>query len=213
MYIISLQCGYNTSDCPPPPKYHEDDKFAQLDLRWINKVAVFLKIPQLSDFLKLNFGKLILVFWFIVILLVLGLIKYFHSSCSSKTSQNMPPGPMGPKMMVAMKGMEMKDKFMQEIVPAIYDSVTSTLYIYFVKICACFGQGLKGKTDFTIHAKNRYITESGGWRKPVTCNGMCSGAKTARHNHRKQMRINKRRGAKSDAVWYQKPYRCSCKVR
>ena len=213
--IISLQCGYNTTKCPPPPKYHKDDKFAQLnlDLRWINNVINFLGIPDFGNFFKLNFGKLILIFWFIVILLVLGVIKYLHSSCTSQSSQDMPTNPMEAKMFAAKKGIEIKDKIIQEIIPGIYDSVTSTFQTYTIKICACFGQGLKGEKDFTAYAQNRYTFESGGWRRPVKCNGMCSGAKVARHLHRKQMRINKRKGAKSDTVWYQKPYRCSCKVR
>lgn len=51
--------------------------------------------------------------------------------------------------------------------------------------------------------------------QPARCDGMCKGAKKARNNHRKRLRINERKGikAKEDDVWWKHPYMCTCQVR
>lgn len=68
--------------------------------------------------------------------------------------------------------------------------------------------------DKTRHVGQEDMVDRGAVR-PVTCDGMCSGAKKARRIHRKKLRMLKRRGAKETkvTVWWEKPYTCTCVVK
>lgn len=68
-------------------------------------------------------------------------------------------------------------------------------------------KGVKGKN------KNVGIKISG--KRPTNCDGTCHGAKRVRRNHRKKLRLMKRKGLKIDKIgpWWEKPYECTCVIK
>ena len=48
--------------------------------------------------------------------------------------------------------------------------------------------------------------------RPARCDGTCSGAREARINFRKNLKVRKSKKGKDD-VWWNHPYVCTCKVR
>ena len=201
------QCGDNTTECPPPPEYHKDDKFVDINGELAKK---FKWLADIRDFMVGNFGKFVLAAWFFHILLCLGVLKVLHMLLTGQVNY---PALTNP----AKKGLklvyEMQKKIFDQWCPMVYSRVCGGCERCCLCCCAFFGQALTGQKDHTATARQAADFESGGWRRPRTCNGMCSGAKQARRNHRKQMRINKRKGMKNETAWYQKPYNCTCKVK
>ncbi|KAI6646408.1 hypothetical protein LOD99_12530 [Oopsacas minuta] len=48
--------------------------------------------------------------------------------------------------------------------------------------------------------------------RPTYCNGLCDGAKQARNEYRKEMRIRLRNGLRINKAWWDDPYNCTCLV-
>ena len=81
-------------------------------------------------------------------------------------------------------------------------------------VSCCVGWSLCVVTAGKSRKEEALVRKVGaGWRIPPTCDGMCKGAKFARRRHRKLMRVNKRKGMKNETPWYQRPYKCTCKVK
>lgn len=158
--------------------------------------------------MKGNFGKFVLVSWFIWLLGCLGCLKVLHMFITGQVSY---PAVSEPTMMVAQKGMEVMQKVSNEWCPACHRCVTGTFQRSCLCCFSCVGQLITGEKDQTPTTIATGDYER-GWRRPKACNGMCQGAKMARRLHRKQMRINKRKGMKNETPWYHKKYECTCKV-
>ena len=158
--------------------------------------------------MKGNFGKFILLTWFVYLLICLGMLKVLHMLMTGQVNY---PAVSDPMMMAAQKGMEIQQKIVNKWCPACYKCVSGSLQRCCLCCFSCIGQTVTGKKDHkpTTVGISEYER---GWRRPRACNGMCEGARTARRLHRKQMRINKRKGMKNETVWYQKKYECTCKV-
>ena len=63
----------------------------------------------------------------------------------------------------------------------------------------------KSMGSFRAHKHSSFI-------RPSYCNGLCDGAKAARHKYRLEMRIRLRSGLKIDKAWWDDPYNCTCMV-
>lgn len=68
---------------------------------------------------------------------------------------------------------------------------------------------------FVTNMAKGQMAQYGDHGQPARCDGMCQGAKKARREHRKKLRIKKRKGkkVKDDDVWWKEPYQCDCRVR
>lgn len=202
---VGMQCGNSTSTCPPPPTYHKDDKFKD-----INKLMArrFRLLNKFKKFMVGNIGKFVLVSWFFYLLLCLGLLKVLHMLLTGQVDY---PALTNPATMGAKKVFQLQKKLFDNWCPSFYNCVCGTFQRCCLCCCAFVGQRLTGQKDHTPTTIQMNDYER-GWRRPRACNGMCTGARTARRLHRKQMRINKRRGLKTETAWYQKKYECTCKV-
>ena len=200
-----MQCGNASSTCPPPPTYHKDDHFKDIHKMLGKK---FKLLNKFRNFMVGNVGKFVLVSWFFYLLMCLGLLKVLHMLMTGQIDY---PALTNPASMGAKKVYQLQKKICDKWCPACYSCVCGT----FQRCCLCcfafVGQKVTGEKDHepTIIQKSDYER---GWRRPRSCNGMCSGARTARRLHRKQMRINKRKGMKNEVAWYQRKYECTCKV-
>ena len=199
--VFLVQCGNETDTCPPPPTYHKNDSFIDFgkNFRFFKKAI---------DFMKGNFGKFVLVSWFLWLLGCLGCLKVLHMFITGQVSY---PAVSDPAMMAVQKGTEMMQKVSNEWCPALHRCMTGTFQRCCLCCFSCVGQLVTGEKDHTPTTIATRDYER-GWRRPKACNGMCEGARTARRLHRKQMRINKRKGMKNETAWYQKKYECTCKV-
>ena len=154
-----------------------------------------------------NVGKFVLVTWFFHLLVCLGALKVLHMFMTGQIDY---PAITTPVSMATKKVHEIQKKVCQKWFPQIYDCVTGTCERCCLCCCAFFMERVTGKehidtaTDMSVYER--------GWLRPRQCNGMCPGARQARRLHRKQMRINKRKGMKNETAWYQKKYNCNCKV-
>lgn len=93
--------------------------------------------------------------------------------------------------------------------PMIFDRCGDCCQRHCLCVCAACVTTVTGEKAYTAQARDT----KPGWRRPQTCDGMCSGAKQARRAHRQRMRINKRKGIKTETAWFEKPYTCTCQVR
>ena len=187
------QCGDNVTDCPPPPKYAEGDVLKELNFHGLKKIL---------NFLKGNAGKFLLGTWFIFILMLLGCCKVLHMLLTGQVDY---PAITNPLKIVHKVTSSIFGKWC----PMIWGKCGECCQRYCLCLFATAVTTVTGQKDYTAQAHEL----RSGWRRPRQCDGMCSGAKQARKAHRKQMRINKRKGLKSDTAWFQKRYTCTCKVR
>lgn len=152
-----------------------------------------------------------LIFWIIFLLWCLGNIKICHMIITGQIDFPMVTEPIQIVLSVVKTVLT---KILKEWLPEQYDACMNCCEKSIMLCCAkaffilTFG---RAKTNNIEVAIDRKVAR--GWRRPRHCNGMCSGAKDARRRHRKQMRINKRKGMKNDIPWFQKPYTCTCKVK
>ena len=163
----------------------------------------------MTNFMKGNIGKFILVWWFFYMLMCLGLLKVVHMLLTGQIDY---PALTDPAKMALDKGLEFQKKLFNKWCPACYAFVCGSFHRCCLCCFACVGQAVTGEKDHTPTMIQKADYER-GWRRPRSCNGMCEGARTARRLHRKQMRINKRKGMKNETPWYQKKYECTCKVK
>ena len=201
-HTLSLQCGNETTVCPDPPTFDNSTKPENLN-KWLTKF-----INSVKDFvgpLVSTFGTASII---ILILLILGVLKVVHMVITGEIKM---PAASEPTQMAMQFAKDLGEKIIKEWLPQAYDSCVSSCAkctwssysaVFYILTCGRF-------------AKEAQLSKSveRGWRRPQRCNGMCGGAKVARRNHRKQMRINKRRGMKNEMAWFQKPYTCTCKVK
>ena len=153
----------------------------------------------------------VLIFWIIFLLWCLGNIKICHMIITGQINFPMATEPV---MMVLSVFKTVAMKIFKEWLPEQYDECMTRCEKSIVFCCAkafcVLSLGRAQTTNIELAAEKKV---GRGWRRPRHCDGMCSGAKDARRRHRKQMRINKRKGMKSDIPWFQKPYTCTCKVK
>ena len=199
VHSFSLQCGDNTTECPPPPEYAKNDTLKEWNGGFLGK------LKDVADFLKGNFGKFALAGWFFFMLICLGFLKVAHMFLTGQVDY---PALTKPLKLVHT----VTSKVFGEYCPKICGRCCEFCQRYSLCMCALTVTTLTGQKDYTAQARDDYLYKR-GWRRPRQCDGMCSGAKQARRSHRKQMRINKRKGMKNETAWFQKPYTCTCKVR
>ena len=159
-------------------------------------------MKDIADFLKNNVGKFILFSWFIFILMCLGGLKVVHMVITGQIDY---PSITDPMKFIG----EQHKKIMQEYIIPMCESCCECCSRYSLCIFSTTFATVTMQKEHTAQARDTRK----GWRRPRQCDGMCSGAKHARRAHRKQMRINKRKGMKNETAWYQKPYTCTCNVR
>ena len=199
------QCGNGSSTCPPPPTYHKDDHFKDLHKMLGKKFRLFNKIHK---FMAGNIGKFVLIGWFFHLLMCLGLLKVVHMLLTGQIDY---PALTNPAKMGLNTVYKFQKTLCDKWCPVFYSLVCGTFQRCCLCCCAFVGQKVTGQKDHTPTIIEMKDYEK-GWRRPRSCNGMCEGARTARRLHRKQMRINKRKGMKTETAWYQKKYECTCKV-
>lgn len=153
----------------------------------------------------------VLIFWIIFLLWCLGNLKICHMIITGQIDFPMVTEPV---TIVLSVFKSIATKIFKEFLPEKYDECMTSCERSIVFCCAkafcVLSLGRAQTTNIELAAERKV---GRGWRRPRHCNGMCSGAKDARRRHRKQMRINKRKGMKSDIPWYQKPYTCTCRVK
>lgn len=158
----------------------------------------------MAEFLKSNFGKIALGGWFMFLLIFLGMLKVVHMLITGQ---------------IDFPAITEPAKFATKIAAAFGETCgecclrcCECCQRYSLCLCATTVATVTGATDHTTAARDDFWLKR-GWRKARQCDGMCSGAKEARRAHRKEMRINKRKGIKKETVWFQKPYTCTCMVK
>lgn len=192
LLLIPMQCGNSTADCPPPPTY-QNETTVDVDLTWLYDIL---------DVLNGNAGKFALGSWFMLMLMCLGSCKVVHMVLTGQIDY--------PALTKPWKcALDCLQKVCGRWCPMMCDRCGDCCQRHCLCVCAACVTGVTGKKAYTAQARDT----KPGWRRPRTCDGMCSGAKQARRAHRKQMRINKRKGIKSETAWFQKPYTCTCQVR
>ncbi len=163
---------------------------------WINSVGNVFKF----------LGPTLLIgLWIWWILGCLGALKILHMIITGEIKAPEP-------IMIILAVLEkILRKIFQEWCPKMFSACARCCE----KCCTCcFGVTLCLLTGGRSRKDEVAVRKVGpGWRIPRTCNGMCRGAKLARKNHRKLIRMNKRKGMKNETPWYQKRYKCTCKVR
>lgn len=162
------------------------------------------------DVFRLHGGKIAILFWVILILYCLGMLKVLHIIISGDVKMD---GIKDPMMVVAQKAKEYFDYVIHEWCPMVCDNCWTSIGNCCSFCCrkGCFVLTF-GKVSHEENILGRRRVEL-GWRPPPYCDGMCKGAKYRRRIHRKMMRINKRAGIGRDMPWFQKPYSCTCKVK
>lgn len=198
---LPLQCGNGTTTCPKPPEFKEG-----------NSKRINLWFTRLVDKLKKIIGpltsSLATATIIILILLVLGIIKVVHMIITGEIQM---PAASEPTQMAIQFAKNLAEKILKEWLPEAYDScVSNCAKCTWSSYSMCFYVLTCGR--FAKEAQLSKTVER-GWRRPKRCNGMCTGAKVARRNHRKQMRMNKRKGMKNEMPWFAKPYTCTCKLK
>ena len=165
-------------------------------------------LKNLGTFFKYAAPKFLMTFWILLMLLCLGVIKIVHLLITGDFKF---PAAAEPVTMALMIAKQLLEKILKEWFPRAFQACTVCCE---KSISCCFA------STFCILTAGRSKKDEGltrkvgiGWRVPRNCNGMCKGAKFARRKHRKLMRINKRKGMKNETAWYQKPYKCTCKVK
>lgn len=198
-----MQCGDGNTTCPDPPKMDDGDVphiQSPFPPDWLKKLGTFFEVAA---------PKFLMMFWIILMLLCLGVIKIVHLIITGDFKP--PPGAVEPATAALMVAKQVLEKIIKEWLPRAFQACTvcceKSVSCCFAS-CFCVLTGGKSKQEEVMTRKVGI-----GWRVPRNCNGMCKGAKFTRRKHRKLMRINKRKGMKNETAWYQKPYKCTCKVK
>lgn len=208
MTPFCTQCGNDTTNCPPPPAIANGTSADIWNLNdllppWLRWLPGLFRTETAVTFA--------LMFWIILLLWCLGNIKILHMIITGQIDFPMVTEPV---MIVLSIVKGVLTKLFKDFLPEQYDACMTSCekccMLCCAKVFCCLTFGRAQTNDIEI-AVDRKVGR--GWRRPRHCNGMCTGAKDARRRHRKQMRINKRRGMKSDIAWFQKPYTCTCKVK
>ena len=193
LYSTPIQCGNNITNCPPNVELANSTKLWYGHLDFLDKV---------TKFFEGNFGKFALGGIFVLLLWILGICKVVHMIITGSINIEVITNPL--KLVV-----KLQNAVCQRILPgagkACWSDSRRTCLCCFAK----FSTTITGESD-----TDALGVETGrGWRRPQYCDGMCRGAKLARRRHRKEMRMNKRRGVYKDTPWYTKKYTCTCVVR
>ena len=200
-----IQCGNDTTDCPPPPPIANSTRGKLWD--WDEFFPDWLT----NMFRAETAVTFVFIFWIILLLFCLGNLKILHMIITGQIDFPMVTEPV---IMVLSVVKGVLTHLFKEFLPEQYDACMTCCEKSIMLCCArafCILTFGKVQTNNIEIAAERKVAR--GWRRPRHCNGMCAGAKDARRRHRKQMRINKRKGMKSDIPWFQKPYTCTCKVK
>ena len=154
------------------------------------------------DFLNGYAGKFVLGSWFMMMLMCLGSCKVLHMLLTGQIDY--------PALTKPWKcALDCLQNVCGKWCPMIIDRCGDCCQRHCLCVCAACVTTVTGEKAYTAQARDT----KPGWRRPQTCDGMCSGAKQARRAHRRQMRINKRKGMKTQTAWFEKPYTCTCQVR
>ena len=152
-----------------------------------------------------------LAFWIMWLLWCLGTIKVIHMVITGELDFPVVTEPVLLFLnLLKMIVVYLFKEFFPEQCDACWTAIEKCVMMFCAK-CLCVLTCGRIQANNIEVASERKVGR--GWRRPRHCNGMCAGAKDARRRHRKQMRINKRKGKRSDIPWFQKPYICSCKVK
>ena len=193
--------------CPDTPT-RANSSLDLFQIHWLDRFANSLN--NAFDAFKRHGSKLLTLFWVLLVLYCLGMLKVLHIIITGDVKMQAVTDPM---MIVAQKVKEYADYIVHEWCPMVCDnfwtSVENCCSFCCRKCCFVLTFG-KVSQEEKILGKRRIER---GWRPPPHCNGMCQGAKYKRKIHRKMMRINKRAGLGRDVPWFQKPYNCTCKVK
>lgn len=203
-----LQCGNNKTVCPNAPERPDSDLVLYRE-RWYERLRDRLK--QLADYFRLHGSKFLIMFWVILVLICLGVIKVVHILITQEVKMD---AILTPWVEASRIAKEWKDYILKELCPTICDNFWTTCGNG-CRICCrkCCWAATCGKL---VRREERIINRQRierGWRAPPYCNGMCRGAKHRRQLHRRLMRVMKRTGARKDTPWYSKPYNCTCKIK
>ena len=208
MHSLNVQCGNDTTNCPPPPPIANGTSTGLWNIN--DLLPSWLQwLPNL--FRTETAVTLVLLFWIVLLLWCLGNIKILHMIITGQIDFPMVTEPITIVLSI-VKGV--LEKLFKEFLPEQYDACLTCCEKGIMRCCAkafcilTFGRAQTNNIEVAVEKK-----VGRGWRRPRNCNGMCAGAKSARRRHRKQMRINKRKGMKSDIPWFQKPYTCTCQVK
>lgn len=197
--LTHIQCGDSNTTCPETTVSKNGTIFTQGEFQWPSWLS------DLRDFFLFLGPTLILSLWIWWILGCLGALKILHMIITGEVKV---PEPVMIALAVAEKILR---KIFQEWCPRMFHACGNCC-----EKCTrcCVGTSLCLLTAGKSRKEEAVVRRVGaGWRIPRACNGMCKGAKLARKNHRKLMRMNKRKGMKRETPWYQKRYKCTCKVK
>lgn len=189
----SIQCGDNVTNCPPLPEMANDTKLWYGHLDFINNA---------SKFITGNFGKFALGGILVMMLWCLGVCKVLHMIITGNLN-----------LEVFLQPLKLVTSIVRVLCQRVVPEARRACWSDFRRTClCCFAKvftGVTGEKD-----SDALGVETGrGWRRPRYCDGMCRGAKLARRQHRKEMRMNKRMGNYKETPWYTKKYTCTCVVR
>ena len=230
-YRVSVcwgQCGDNVSDCPPPPEFHEPDTswswgtggiFDDI-LKWASNALDFLG----------GLGTTIIVALVVLVLVILGVVKVVMD-CNVGEEAN-PPSAQGlhnnrsfvpsPILVHASLGNIKCPPCCVSLGKGLYHGTCQCYRLVY----SCLRHQVVGTVSEAVDvATGKPATDSIqtgveshsdiNVQRPASCDRMCRGAKAARKQFRRKMRLLKRKGITppENAVWWQTKYQCTCVVR
>lgn len=227
-----MQCGNNISECPPPPEYHTPDNFNEINID-LSFGFDDLNIKWLDDFskwMKSHFGGIILFIIILVVLLILGVVKvllmvfagmiiitFYIILCYSHNEGQI----VFPAVKVCCSAICTAVTTAVKVCCSAICTGVATCAKTFCSCCCStvlnvvwgVGVAAKGKDKTKYVGRENMVDRNA--KRPVNCDGMCTGAKKARRVHRKKLRMLKRQGAKATkiTVWWEKPYTCTCIIK
>ena len=195
-----MQCGNNKTTCPDAP-IRADSDLELFPISWFGKFANSVK--EVLDVFLNNFGKIAVMFWVVLVLFGLGILKVIHIIMTGNIK-------ISAVNHLVNRIKECLHHIMNEWCPVVCAECWTGVgkCCSFCRRKCCFGLGEDNEKD--IPGKKQMDR---GWRPPPQCNGMCKGAKYKRRTHRRIMRINRRTGGKGDVPWFHCEYTCTCKVK
>ncbi|KAL5463657.1 hypothetical protein EMCRGX_G032572 [Ephydatia muelleri] len=191
-------CGSNRTDCPPPPTYLKPANYSNFGISVRGLTGAFEKVGKWfkDTFDSGTLGTTIVVAIIVLLVIGLGALKVVLVVYTGKL--NLPAVPCCTRCICGVAG-------------ALGECLKICLQNLKLDFLFCCTRCLPGDKGFTAAGAQA----GGGWIRPAYCNGTCEGAGRARREHRRLLRMHKRRSLPTPPpeVWWESPYTCTCAVR
>ena len=192
------QCGSNQTDCPPPPTYLKPANYSNIGISFRGLTGGFEKVGKWfkDTFDSGTLGTTIVVAIIVLLVIGLGALKVVLVVYTGKL--NLPAVPCCTRCVCG-------------IAAALGECLQVCLRNLKLDFLLCCTRCLPGNKGFT--ATGTHI--GSGWVHPTHCDGTCEGAGRARREHRRLLRMHRRRSLPTPPpeVWWESPYTCTCAVR